>query len=225
MALGIFSSRMAIDAARPRRGAASATMTPTSSEVTIARVSSGFRHISTYQASVKVSAPAAIRRDREEERRHERQVDEEEDEADIDPDKATRSGASLGHRAAHRPPVEDLAEEAPHVEGEIPAREERHHRRDHHARHGGGEWIVEHVHGAGDGVAHQLIADAAHDDGHRALAEAADEAEDRRGENARQRQRQRDPEEGPESGSRQAPSLPGRGAGRCRRATSTSGRS
>ena len=45
---------------------------------------------------------------------------------------------------------------------------------------------------AGDGVAHQLIADPAHDDGDGALAEAADEAEDRRGEDAGQRQGQGD---------------------------------
>ena len=71
-------------------------MMPTSSEVTIARVSTGFRHISTYQASVKVSAPPLFARDGEKERRHERQIDEDEHEADIDPDQATRSGASLG---------------------------------------------------------------------------------------------------------------------------------
>ena len=35
-----------------------ATMSPTWSDVTIARISTGFRHISTYQAKVSVSAPA-----------------------------------------------------------------------------------------------------------------------------------------------------------------------
>src|SRR5919108_1068214 len=91
-------------------------------------------------------------------------------------------GASASH-----PPAQDLAEEGLHVKKEIPANHEQQHGEDNDAREGGGHRVVQDVHGARDGVAHELVADAAHDDRHRALAKAADETKDHRCENPWQR--------------------------------------
>ena len=98
MALGTRSSRMAIDAASPRSVPRSATTTPTSSELRSPGEQRIPPHLDIPGEREGLRSPA-ISRDGEEEWRHERQIDEEEYEADIQPNKATRSG-SLPSRIA-----------------------------------------------------------------------------------------------------------------------------